>query len=118
MQWLVPVLSALLTGSGLWALLAARQTARATVAAAQATAAPATITAATADWSSLMTFWQNEIAVLRSEIGKLEVRVAILDRQREEDAQYIGELEQHILNELPPPPPMRRRFIVKVEEGQ
>ena len=49
MQWLVPILSALLSGSGVWALFAARATARATQAAAQAQAAPAAHQAVTAE---------------------------------------------------------------------
>lgn len=118
MKWLIPILSAVLTGSGLWALLAARATSRATVRAAEAAAAPAAITAQSADWAALMTFWQGEIASLRGEVSKLEVRVLFLDRQREEDLQHIEDLEQHIWSELPPPPPLRRRFRKPEEVGE
>ena len=132
MQWLIPVLSALLSGSGIWALLSARAagkateraaasaaaaTERAAVAAANATeraavaaAHPATQEAATADWTSLMAYRQSELLALRNNTAKLEVRVLSLERQREEDMQYIEDLEVHIWKSLPPPPPPRRRY--------
>lgn len=117
MQWLVPLLSALLSGSGIWALLSARSTARATEQAATAAAAPAGQAAATADWAALLSFWQAELAVLRTDTGRLEVRVMFLERQREDDLQHIEDLEQHIWHELPPPPPLRRRYRRTEEEA-
>lgn len=114
MQWLVPALSAALTGSGIWALLGARAAARATEAAARATAAPAATSAATADWTALMSFWQGEMALVRADATRLEVRVLFLERQREEDLAYIAALEEHIWKELPPPPPARRRHSAGV----
>lgn len=109
MQWLVPALSALLGGSGVWALLGARATGRATREAAEAAARPAGQQAVTADWTSLMTFWQAELNVMRESHSQLQVKVEILAHQRDEDLQFIEDLEQHIWNELPPPPPLRRR---------
>jgi hypothetical protein len=109
MQWLVPILSALLSGSGVWALFAARATARATQAAAQAQAAPAAHQAVTAEWNSLMTFWQSEMTSVRNNASKLEVRILFLEQQREDDLAYIEDLEQHIWKSLPPPPPVRKR---------
>ena len=109
MEWLVPVLCAALGGSGVWALLTARTTARATQAAAALAAAPAAQTAQTADWTSLMTFWQGELNTMRESHTQLQVKVEILAHQREEDLQHIEDLETHIWNELPPPPPLRRR---------
>lgn len=120
MEWLVPLLSAVLAGGGIWTLLAARAAGRATehaaLLAAQATrdaaeaaAAPATAAAASADWASLMSYWQQEMTALRSDANRLEVRVMFLERQREEDLALISELEAHIWAELPPPPPARRR---------
>jgi len=109
MQWLIPALCALLGGSGIWALLSARTTARATQTAATTAAQPAIQTAATADWSALLTFWQAELNVVRESHTRLQVKVEILAIQREEDLQYIEDLEQHIWQELPPPPPLRRR---------
>lgn len=120
MEWLVPLLCALLGGGGLWALLAARATgkateaaavsaAEATKAAAEAAAAPALAAASSADWSSLMAYWQQEMKSMRADANRLEVRVLFLERQREEDLQHISDLEAHIWAELPPPPPPRRR---------
>lgn len=109
MQWLVPLLSVMLGGSGVWALLSARTTARATQTAAALAAAPAAQTAQTADWTSLMTFWQGELNTMRESHTQLQVKVEILALQREEDLQHIEDLETHIWNELPPPPPLRRR---------
>ncbi|HEX9225088.1 MAG TPA: hypothetical protein VF885_00350 [Arthrobacter sp.] len=109
MQWLIPILSALLATGGVWTLLAARASSRATVKAAEATAAPAVAAAASADWASLMGYWQTEMSALRTDANRLEVRVMFLERQREEDLALINELESHIWSELPPPPPARRR---------
>ena len=108
MQWIIPVLSALLSGSGVWALLSARTTARATQAAAAAAALPAQTQAVTADWSALMTYWQAEMLSMRTSASHLEVRVVFLEREREEDLAHIDALEQHIWSSLPPPPPPRR----------
>lgn len=131
MQWLIPLLSAILGGGGIWALLAARAagkateraaiaaasaTERAAVAAASATeraaeaaAGPAERAAVSADWTSLMGYWQQEMTALRADANRLEVRVMFLERQREDDLALITELEAHIWAELPPPPPSRRR---------
>lgn len=109
MQWIVPVLCALFGGTGLWALLAARATSRATVEAAAAAAKPAAQTASTADWTALMTFWQAELAALRSNASQLEVRLLFLEQLRDDDLAYIEDLQHHIWEHLPPPPPMRRR---------
>ena len=131
MEWLVPILSAILSGSGIWALLSARAAGRATERAAEAgarateraaaaaahateraaavAAGPPGIQAATADWSSLMGYWQAEMTALRGDANRLEVRVLFLEKQREEDLEHIAALEQHIWNELPPPPPTRKR---------
>ena len=108
-QWLIPSRSAVLATGGVWTLLAARASSRATVKAAEAAAAPAAAAALSADWASLMGYWQQEMAALRTEHNKLEVRVLLLAQQREEDLQLITELEAHIWAELPPPPPTRRR---------
>jgi hypothetical protein len=127
----VPILCAILGAGGIWALLSARTSGRATeraaYAAAQATeraadaaanateraayaaANPQVQSAVTADWSALMAYWQAEMAALRTNAAQLEVRVLFLERQREEDLQYIDALEQHIWNQLPPPPPPRRK---------
>lgn len=109
MQWLVPLLSMVLGGTGLWTLLASRATARATRDAADATAAAANQAATTADWSGLMAYWQAEMSALRTGGAQLEVRVLFLERQREDDLAHIDALEAHIWAELPPPPPLRRR---------
>lgn len=129
---LIPILCALLGGSGLWAMLSARTsgkaTERAAFAAAQATeraaqaAASATERAAalvavpghqqavTADWTSLMAYWQAEMQALRDATNRLDVKVMDLERQRDWDLQYIEDLEIHIWKGLPPPPPIRRRL--------
>ena len=109
MEWLVPVLCALLTGTGLWAFLSARATAKATREAAAIAAAPAVQQANTADWNALASYWTAEMKALRDTSTNLEVRVLFLERQREEDLQHIEDLEQHIWNQLPPPPPIRRK---------
>jgi hypothetical protein len=131
MQWLIPALSAVLSGSGIWALLAARSAGRATEraavaaglateraaeAAAHATeraaalaAAPIGQQAVTADWTSLMAYWQSEMAAIRDNTARLEVRIALFERQREEDMQHIEDLEAHIWSQKPPPPPPRRQ---------
>lgn len=116
MQWLVPFLSMVLGGTGLWTLLAARATARATRDAADATAAAANQAATTADWSGLMTYWQAEMTAIRTTGAQLEVRVLFLEKQREEDLAFIDALEEHIWRSLPPPPPARRRRA-GAEEG-
>lgn len=108
MKWFIPILSALLSGSGVWALLSARATARATQEAAAVAAVPATQAAVTADWSALMAYWQSEMAAMRLSSSQLEVRVMFLEREREEDLAHIDALEQHIWSRLPPPPPPRR----------
>lgn len=110
MRWLIPLLSALLSGGGIWALLSARATAKATRQAAEAAAVPAVQMATTADWTSLMTFWQSEMSAMRTEAAKLEARVLFLEHQRESDLQYIADLEEHIWKSLPPPPPTRRKY--------
>lgn len=116
MQWLVPILSAALGASGVWSLLAARATSRATRAAAEASARPAAQQALTADWTALMTFWQGELNSMRESHSQLQVKVEILALQRDEDRQYIEDLEHHIWEELPPPPPLRRRYRQPDEE--
>lgn len=108
MEWIIPILSVLLSGGGIWALFAARATARATTAAAKAAAEPAAMQATTADWNALMTFWQAELKSLRDSANRLDVRVLFLEHQREEDLDHIELLEAHIWAELPPPPPLRR----------
>jgi hypothetical protein len=130
MQWLIPALSAVLSGGGMWALLAARASSRATEraavaaglateraaeAAAHATeraaalaAAPVAQQATTADWSSLMAYWQSEMATVREASTRMEIRLGVFEKQREEDLQHIEDLEQHIWNGKPPPPPARR----------
>ena len=108
MQWIIPLLSVLLAGGGLWTFLAARATSRATEKAAQATAAAANAQAATADWTGLMTFWQAEIKELRTENNGLSVRLSLLEERRDMDLQHIADLENHIWQQLPPPPPIRR----------
>ncbi|HEX9087190.1 MAG TPA: hypothetical protein VF867_06665 [Arthrobacter sp.] len=130
MQWLIPALSAILSTSGIWAMLAARSAGRATersaIAAGIATeraaeaaglateraaalaAAPVSQQATTADWSSLMAYWQAEMATVRDSSTRMEIRLGIFEKQREEDLQHIEDLEQHIWNGKPPPPPARR----------
>lgn len=127
----VPLLCTVLGAGGVWALLSARTAARATERAAdsaanateraaeaaanateraaEAAATPQVQTAVTADWTALMTFWQSEITAVRNNASQLEVRILFLEHQREEDLQYIEDLEQHIWQALPPPPPVRRR---------
>ena len=131
MQWIIPALSAILSTSGIWAMLAARSAGRATersaVAAAIATeraaeaaglateraaalaAAPVSQQASTADWTSLMTYWQNELTTIRETSTRLEVRLAHIEKMREDDLQHIDDLEQHIWQQKPPPPPARRQ---------
>jgi hypothetical protein len=104
----LPILSLLMAGGGVWTLLAARATAKATKDAALAAADVASKQAATADWSGLMTYWQAEVKELRSDNKKIEVRLLFLEQQREDDLQHIADLEHHIWQQLPPPPPMRR----------
>lgn len=100
-------------------MLSARATARATeraaLAAAHATetaaaiaAAPNVQQAATADWTSLMAYWQAEMATMREQATRMEVRLGVFEKQREEDLQHIDDLEQHIWSQKPPPPPPRR----------
>jgi hypothetical protein len=94
---------------GVWTFLAAKATSRVNKEIAAASAVAANQQAATADWSQLMSYWQSEMASLRTSSTGLEVRVNILERQREEDLQFIEDLKDHIWSELPPPPPDRRR---------
>jgi 4-alpha-glucanotransferase len=108
MEWLIPALCAVFSGTGLWAWFAARATARATVKAAEAAAEPAIQTATTADWSSLMSYWQAELQAVRANANQLEVRLLFLEQLRSDDLDYIEDLHQHIWQELPPPPPVRR----------
>ena len=108
MQWFIPLLSALLSGSGFWALATARTTAKATQAAAEAAAKPAEQQAVTADWTALMAYWQAEMTAMRTNASGLEVRIMFLEQQREDDLAHIDALEQHIWKALPPPPPPRR----------
>lgn len=115
MEWIIPILSLLLGSGGVWALLAARATAKATETAAQTKAAPAAQQATTADWTALMGFWQAELASLRESANRLEVRVLYLEHQREDDLDHIDALEQHIWAQLPPPPPSRRQGLRKEE---
>lgn len=105
---ILPILSLLMAGGGVWTLLAARATAKATKDAALAAAEAANRQAATADWSGLMTYWQAEVKELRADNKKIEVRLLFLEQQREDDLQHIADLEHHIWQQLPPPPPMRR----------
>lgn len=108
MQWIIPLLSIVMAGGGLWTLLAARATSKATEAAANAAAESANRQAQTADWSGLMTYWQAEIKDLRKENSELAVRLTLLEERREGDLQHIADLENHIWQQLPPPPPIRR----------
>lgn len=105
---IVPILCAAMGAGGIWALLSARTTARATERVAEVAATPQVQTAVTADWTALMAYWQAEMTALRTTSAQLEVRVMFLERQREEDLAYIDALEQHIWKALPPPPPQRR----------
>lgn len=111
MEWLailLPLISAVLAGGGLWTLLAARATSKATEAAANAAAESANKQAQTADWSGLMAYWQAEIKDLRKENNELAVRLTLLEERRDGDLQHIADLENHIWQQLPPPPPIRR----------
>lgn len=108
MMWIIPLLSAVMAGGGLWTLLAARATSKATEAAAVAAAESANRLAATADWTGLMAYWQSEIKELRKENTDLDVRLQLLEERRESDLQQIADLENHIWQQLPPPPPIRR----------
>jgi hypothetical protein len=117
MQWLVPILCAVFSGTGLWALLSARATARATREAAALSAAPAQAQAATADWSALMSYWQSEMAAVRDTASKLDVRIQFLEQEREDDQKYIADLEIHIWSQLPPPPPVRQRLQKNNDEA-
>ena len=105
--FIVPILCAILGGGGVWALLSARTTAKATERVAEVAVTPQVQTATTADWSALMSYWQAEMAALRLTSSQLEVRVLFLEREREEDLAHIDALEQHIWRSLPPPPPPR-----------
>lgn len=131
MEWIIPILSIVLGGGGIWALLSAKATSRAveraayaaaqateraayaaaqaTERAAEAAATPATHAASTADWTALMTFWQGELTAVRDNASRLEVRLLFLEQQREDDLAHIENLEHHIWQQLPPPPPLRRR---------
>lgn len=131
MEWLIPILSAILSGGGIWALLSARAAARSTEraaevaakaveraaeAAANATeraaalaAEPGAHKAATADWASLMSYWQGELNTLRENANRLEVRIGVFEQQREDDLTHIEDLYQHIWEHKPPPPPPRRQ---------
>lgn len=104
----LPILSLLMAGGGVWTLLGARATAKATKEAALAAAEAANRQANTADWSGLMTYWQAEVQALRTDNKNIEVRLLFLEQQREDDLLHIADLEQHIWQQLPPPPPMRR----------
>lgn len=107
-QLIFPLLSLLFAGGGLWTLLAARATAKATKEAAEAAANAANQQASTADWTGLMAYWQAEIKALRDDNKALEVRLILLEERREGDLQHIADLENHIWQGLPPPPPLRR----------
>lgn len=117
MEWIVPGLCALFSGTGLWAWFAARATARATIKAAETAAQPAAQSATTADWTALMTFWQGELTALRNNTSALEVRLLFLEQQRDDDLAYIEDLQQHIWEHLPPPPPLRRRTARPTDEA-
>ena len=111
MEWLIillPMISTVLAGGGLWALLAAWATSKATIAAANAAAESANRQAQTADWSGLMAYWQAEIKELRNDNNAMVVRLTLLEERRDADLQHIADLENHIWQQLPPPPPMRR----------
>ena len=111
MEWLIillPMISTVLAGGGLWALLAARATSKATIAAANAAAESANRQAQTAHWTGLMAYWQAEIKDLRTENNGLAVRLTLLEERRDADLQHIADLENHIWQQLPPPPPIRR----------
>ena len=111
MEWLIillPMISTVLAGGGLWALLAARATSKATIAAANAAAESANRQASTADWSGLMAYWQAEIKELRNDNNAMVVRLTLLEERRDADLQHIADLENHIWQQLPPPPPIRR----------
>lgn len=111
MEWLIillPMISTVLAGGGLWALLAARATSKATIAAANAAAESANRQAQTADWSGLMAYWQAEIKELRNDNNAMVVRLTLLEERRDADLQHIADLENHIWQQLPPPPPIRR----------
>ncbi|MGZ4659702.1 MAG: hypothetical protein ACXVYB_00315 [Arthrobacter sp.] len=116
MQWIIPVLSAILGAGGVWTLIGTRAAAKAAKETAEATARPAAQQAVTADWAALMTFWQNELNVMRESHSQLQIKVEILAHQREDDLKYIEDLELHIWEELPPPPPLRRRHRKSEEE--
>ena len=135
MQWLIPILSAVLSGGGIWALLAARAAGRATeraavaaglateraaAAAALATeraaalaAAPVSQQANTADWSSLMSYWQAEMAALRDDLhphGGPPVPLRAAARGR--PAAHRGSGTAHLGGETSasPAPPFGPRF--------
>lgn len=94
-DWL-PLVALLLSGGGIWMLLAARATAKA-----------ANRQAGTADWSALMAYWQKEIGDLRADNREHEKRILGLEQTNLANERYIERLEDHIWNQLPPPPPPR-----------
>lgn len=61
----------------------------------------------------LTDYYQNELDALRGdlrrELAEVKGQVTRLTSMREEDADYIDELEAHIWEQKPPPPPRRRR---------
>lgn len=106
------ILSSLLGGGGLAALLTALRARRSKtrgvsgnekVATSQLPAQP--IPLGTPDWEALTRYWQNELVALRKEFAE---HMKACARQAREDANYIDALEGHIWLRKPPPPPRRR----------
>lgn len=58
--------------------------------------------AALPDWAGFNAYWKKEIRDLQNRFDDLE-------RQRNEDAEHIDALEEHIWLQKPPPPPQRRK---------
>lgn len=114
---ILSVMSVFFAGGGIWTLLSARASAKATREAAHAAAESSNQQAATADWTGLMAYWQAEMKAIREDNKNLEVRLLFLEQQRREDLDHIEALEHHIWQELPPPPPMRRRNIQPPNEA-
>lgn len=106
---IMAAITVLFGGAGIWTFLAARATAKADKEIADRQSN-------TADWTSLMAYWQAELSAVRQAATNLEVRVALLAQQRDDDLQFIEDLEQHIWQELPPPPPLRRRYRKSEED--
>lgn len=106
MDWVGTVISTLISG-GVGVTIGTVYTAKKNAQVGQSGNEVEAAKATSADWTSFTTGLQATVKRLDDRILSLEEEIVTLRSMREDDAQYISILHNHIWSREPPPPPAR-----------